>query len=115
MILYLLNGPQEGTSLTLKADTVLGREPGPGGLALPWDSGISSRHARIVGHGVDWVIIDLKSKHGTQVDLAPITGPTPLRAGQVITLAKTLLLVGNDDDGLPPFLLAAQTTTGARS
>lgn len=56
------------------------------------DGLVSRRHAQIRRQGDAATIHDLDSTHGTLVNGQCITGPFPLRAGDVVTLGRTQLV-----------------------
>jgi sigma-54 dependent transcriptional regulator, acetoin dehydrogenase operon transcriptional activator AcoR len=71
---------------------VLGRDPGPGGLALA-DNEASRMHARVEpdDRGAGWRIVDLGSRNGMLVD-GQAAMAAPLRHGTVIRLGASLLV-----------------------
>lgn len=77
---------------------VLGREPGANGLVLE-DDRASRRHARIKkradGHG--YLVEDLKSRNGTNVDGKKITREV-LRDGAVLRVGSSLFVYFEDRD-----------------
>lgn len=90
-----------------KRDVVLGRQAGDTGFSIPLDATLSRRHVRLrlVGLGPEDALLveDLGSHNGTWVDGARIVRPTAVRAGQVIRVAGTALVVGAE----PPERAAA--------
>ena len=88
---------------TLEGRTVLGREPGPGGLALA-DGRTSRQHAElsfVPAYGV-YRLRDLGSRNGTRLNGAPCEDDL-LRHGAVIRLGDTLLVYADValEPGLP--------------
>ena len=57
------------------------------------DSSVSAEHARVVRVGRAWVITDLGSTNGTQINDAPVNGEMPLTANDVVTLGSVRLQV----------------------
>jgi len=57
------------------------------------DSSVSAEHARVVRVGRAWVITDLGSTNGTQINGAPVNGEMPLTANDVVTLGSVRLQV----------------------
>jgi serine phosphatase RsbU (regulator of sigma subunit)/pSer/pThr/pTyr-binding forkhead associated (FHA) protein len=57
------------------------------------DRFLSRRHARIFRDGETWMIEDLGSRNGTDVDERKISEPTQLRDGNLIRLSGTLMIV----------------------
>ena len=55
-----------------------------------YDAGISRKHARIFTSGGALVVEDLGSSNGTQVNGAPVEGPTELQDGDAITLGPVV-------------------------
>lgn len=60
------------------------------------DKTISRRHAQIVQQGGQYFIIDLDSVGGTWVNGKRVTQSTPLRSGDIITLANTAISFQED-------------------
>jgi pSer/pThr/pTyr-binding forkhead associated (FHA) protein len=55
------------------------------------DDYVSTRHARLVPRGDEWVVEDLGSTNGTYVDRQRVTAATPVRAGTRVRVGKTVL------------------------
>jgi transcriptional regulator of acetoin/glycerol metabolism len=71
------------------------RREGPAGPTLDVRiaaAAMSTTHARFVRAGGEWIVEDLGSRNGTFVNGARVPR-APLRAGDVITLGRTILLV----------------------
>ena len=83
-----------GHSYALDGDRelVVGRTTGSG-VALPGDSFVSSRHARLFPRGDEMWIEDLGSTNGTYVNSTRISSPTVLRPGDRLQIGRTLLEV----------------------
>jgi hypothetical protein len=73
-------------------ELVVGRTTGSG-VALPGDSFVSSRHARVFPRGDEVWIEDLGSTNGTFVNSARISAPTALRPGDRLQIGHTVLEV----------------------
>jgi hypothetical protein len=71
-------GLRPGSSFQLAGDAILGRDDGA--AVVLRDASVSSRHARIERSGRNWVINDLQSTNGTEVN------GRPLRAGGTMAL-----------------------------
>ncbi len=57
------------------------------------DSSVSAEHARVFRVGRAWVVTDLGSTNGTQVNEMPVNGEMPLVANDVLTLGSVRLQV----------------------
>jgi len=57
------------------------------------DSSVSAEHARVFRVGRAWVVTDLGSTNGTQVNETPVNGEMPLTANDVLTLGSVRLQV----------------------
>ncbi|HEX5265451.1 MAG TPA: FHA domain-containing protein [Acidimicrobiales bacterium] len=73
-------------------EVVLGRTT-DSGVALPADSFVSSRHARVFPRGDEMWVEDLGSTNGTFVNSARISAPTVLRPGDRLQVGRTVLEV----------------------
>jgi hypothetical protein len=73
-------------------ELVLGRTTGSD-VALPGDSFVSSRHARVFRRGGEVWVEDLGSTNGTFVNSARISAPTVLRPGDRLQVGRTVLEV----------------------
>ena len=80
---YPLDGPGE---------LVMGRTTGSD-VALPGDSFVSSRHARVFRRGGEVWVEDLGSTNGTHVNSTRISAPTALRPGDRLLVGRTLFEV----------------------
>ena len=83
-------GLRTGTTITLSAPTVLGRDAGSG-IRLDGDDFASSRHASIEPRQDGVWVEDLGSTNGTFVNGARITAKTLVRAGDAIRIGQTEL------------------------
>jgi tetratricopeptide (TPR) repeat protein len=73
----------------LGAETVIGSEQGE--LLVPWDSGVSPRHARVFYQAGDWWVEDLHSAQGTWVNGHRIATAVQIHRGDVVTVGTTRL------------------------
>jgi len=55
------------------------------------DDYVSTRHARLVPRGDEWVLEDLGSTNGTYLDRTRVTAPTPVPPGVRIRVGKTVM------------------------
>jgi pSer/pThr/pTyr-binding forkhead associated (FHA) protein len=97
--LLVVEGPDQGRSFALSAQSVIGRDPTA--TVHLTDDEVSRRHA-IISLGEGRISIeDLGSFNGTHVDETEVKGETPLRAGDRIRLGRTVLelreLAGSED------------------
>ncbi|MBZ0236461.1 MAG: sigma-54-dependent Fis family transcriptional regulator, partial [Deltaproteobacteria bacterium] len=95
------------TRVTLSAaPVVVGREPGPGGLAIA-DREISRKHAVFEPAGepgaAGWRVTDLGSRNGIVVDGAP-TAAAELRHGSVVRIGGAVLVFVDQELGRSPLL-----------
>jgi hypothetical protein len=57
------------------------------------DSSVSAEHARVFRVGRAWVVTDMGSTNGTQVNQTAVNGEMPLAANDVLTLGSVQLQV----------------------
>lgn len=77
-------GAYIGTAFALEADLItVGRELG-NGIVLDREATVSRRHAQFVKQGDTLLVEDLDSTNGTFVNGVRISGPTPVRPGDVV-------------------------------
>jgi MoxR-like ATPase len=88
------NGPKTGTSIDLGDTLLVGRTP-ECDVVLVEDLAVSSRHARILRDGAGWLVSDLGSSNGTEVNGEPIQS-VPLHEGDRITIGDTIFLFRQD-------------------
>ena len=84
-------GPVEGRARLLAGPVVIGREPGPDGVALP-DPEVSRRHARLERVESGWRLTDLGSRNGVLVD-GVATREATLDDGAVVRIGSSLLVL----------------------
>jgi two-component system cell cycle response regulator len=81
-LVLIYGGPELGKRFELRQDAVIGRDPS---CDIVVDmSFVSRQHARLTRNGSEWLIEDLGSRNGTQVNGAPAEALTPLRNGDQI-------------------------------
>lgn len=74
----------EGKSFTLGELSIIGRDPSSH-VVIPVPH-VSGRHAAIWWDGSSFVILDLGSANGTQVNGVPVTGPIRLKFGDSVVI-----------------------------
>jgi pSer/pThr/pTyr-binding forkhead associated (FHA) protein len=89
MELVVVDGPDQGRSFALTAESVIGRDPTA--TVHLTDQEVSRRHAIVsVGEG-QVTIEDLGSFNGTQMNDSEIAGETPLRIGDRVRVGQSVL------------------------
>src|SRR5580765_2237102 len=89
MELLVVEGPDQGRSFALTAQSVIGRDPTA--TVHLTDEEVSRRHAIVtVGEG-QLTIEDLGSFNGTHTDGGEVKQETPLQAGDRIRVGQTVL------------------------
>jgi diguanylate cyclase (GGDEF)-like protein len=90
--LVVTNGPEKRV-LPLDATPVtIGRDP-ENTLTIE-GADVSRRHCRIEPDGTgSWRVVDLGSKNGTLLNGRPITGPSPLRASDKLTIGDASVVI----------------------
>jgi hypothetical protein len=81
----VMEGGQPGEVYELKDETTVGRTSGD--ISFPHDGYMSSRHARIVRRGEDFVLLDEGSRNGTFIR---IKNEVKLESGDMILIGKQL-------------------------
>jgi hypothetical protein len=81
----VMEGGQPGEVYDLKDETTVGRTLGD--ISFPHDGYMSSRHARVVRRGEDFVLVDEGSRNGTFVR---IKNEIKLESGDMILIGKQL-------------------------
>jgi pSer/pThr/pTyr-binding forkhead associated (FHA) protein len=88
--LVVVEGPLSGQSFALSGSPITIGRADDSTLTLT-DDYVSTRHARLLPRGDDWVVEDLGSTNGTYLDRQKISGPTPVRPGVKIRVGKTVM------------------------
>lgn len=86
-------GPKElrGVQIAVHGPVIVGRNPG---CDIVIGAGyVSGRHARFTLMGQNLFVEDLGSRNGTAVNGQPVSDPTALRAGDVVTVGDVALKV----------------------
>ena len=91
VVLQACDGLEPGTAFSLQPFTTLGRSA-PNAIVVP-DTFASAEHALVSWRGGQWWLEDLGSRNGTQLNDAPVTAPTILGAGDVISIGQVKLKV----------------------
>ena len=78
-----------GVPIELDPVTLIGRHP-RATIRID-DSFVSSEHAQIAWNAGRWWITDLNSTNGTRLNRQPVTAPTGLRYGDVISIGDVEL------------------------
>lgn len=78
-----------GRSFTLAGETTIGRGAGCG-VSID-DAHVSKLHARLWPSDGGWLLEDLGSTNGTQLDGTLLTAPAPLGVGSRITIGEIVL------------------------
>jgi S-DNA-T family DNA segregation ATPase FtsK/SpoIIIE len=102
--LFVVEGPDAGRSFSLRAESVIGRDPTA--TVYLTDEEVSRRHAIIsLGEG-ELTIEDLGSINGTHTELGPVVGEANIKAGDKIRVGQSLLQLreigGADPEALKP-------------
>jgi two-component system, cell cycle response regulator len=86
--LIVMSGQTVGERVSVQGNVLIGRDPSAQ-LVLP-DQGASFRHAYIEDRGGSWVLIDLGSTNGTEVNGAR-TSEAPLAHGDKLRFGTTMV------------------------
>jgi pSer/pThr/pTyr-binding forkhead associated (FHA) protein len=80
--------PEESCRFTLQEENIIGRAAEN---TIPIvDETVSTRHARLAFYKGQWLLEDLGSRNGTQVNDIPVNGPMVLTDGDRIQLGKVV-------------------------
>jgi hypothetical protein len=79
-----------GERIPLLASSTIGRLPE--NTVVMDDSFVSGEHARLYWNGKGWVLEDLKSTNGTEVNGHEVTGAIPIKPGDTIGLGRVVKL-----------------------
>jgi pSer/pThr/pTyr-binding forkhead associated (FHA) protein len=104
MELVVVEGPDQGRSFALTAQSVIGRDPTA--TVHLTDEEVSRRHAIVtLGEG-QMTIEDLGSFNGTHLNAGEVKDETPLRVGDRIRIGQSVLelreVPGADPENLKP-------------
>jgi pSer/pThr/pTyr-binding forkhead associated (FHA) protein len=83
-------GALAGTRITLGDSPITIGRADDSTLVLT-DDYASTRHARLIPRGGQWLVEDVGSTNGTYLDRAKVTGPTPVPLGAVVRIGRTSL------------------------
>lgn len=103
--LEVRNGPEDGRLYPITAETVrIGRQaPNPDSLVRPnavgmvvirTDKAISREHCELTAlSSTTFLLKDLDSRFGTELNGTRINGPVPVKHGDTITIGDTMLML----------------------
>jgi diguanylate cyclase (GGDEF)-like protein len=95
--LLLTNGTEKRVLPLMDATVTIGRDP-ENSLTIE-GADVSRRHCRIEPDGAGaWRVIDLGSKNGTLLNGKALTGPSPLRITDTLTVGDATLVVVSEND-----------------
>ncbi len=106
--LEVRNGPEDGRVFPIVTETVrIGRQlPEPertqgqetrSNLVIRSDKAISREHCELSAlSSVTYLLKDMESRFGTELNGVRITGPTPCRHADTITIGDTTLMLRSD-------------------
>jgi hypothetical protein len=83
-------GYEVGERIPLLASSTIGRLPG--NTVVMDDNFVSGEHARLRWNGRGWVLEDLDSTNGTEVNGHEVKGAMPIKPGDVIGLGRVVKL-----------------------
>ncbi len=92
LTLELLNGPLDGLSLTLEADTEWS-STGGGPLSFPWDEELGTPQARFQVETNRWSLAALPNKRSTRHNMERIEDKVPLEREDLLKASDTWLLI----------------------
>ncbi len=99
-MVHAADGATTRVTLSTATAVVVGREPGPGGLAI-LDREISRKHAVFEPDGAGWRVTDLGSRNGIVVDGVP-SPSAPLRHGSVVRIGGAVLVFVDEEGERDP-------------
>ncbi len=88
-MLTCLDGQHAGRRYELETARVLLGRVADCSIVIEDDVSVSSHHAEMTQDNSTWILTDLKSSNGTQVNGALISTPTPLQNGDIVQIGKT--------------------------
>ena len=86
--LVRIEGARETTVHPILADTFLIGRVAECNLRIVGDNKVSRVHARILRHSFHFMIEDMKSANGVQINGKPLTGPTELKVGDRVQIGN---------------------------
>jgi FHA domain len=89
-VLVVTEGALAGTRVSLGASPITIGRAEDSTLVLA-DDFVSTRHARFVPRGDQWLVEDLGSTNGTYLDRSKVTGPTLVPLGVPVRIGKTVV------------------------
>ena len=107
--LEVRNGPEDGRVFPVTTETVrIGRQlPEPdrsqgdgaiGSFLIRTDKAISREHCELTAlSSATFLLKDLGSRFGTELNGVRITGPTPCKHGDTITIGDTMLMLRSEE------------------
>lgn len=91
----VLAGPETGASFSYQKDCITLGRAGDNDVALPSDSAVSARHARLIWQETQWFVEDMGSKNGTFIEKSEasqkVETPRALTPGQQIVMGESVL------------------------
>ncbi len=107
------SGPTPGASYPLEAEMItIGRDAS--NTIQVNDAEMSRRHARLQFQGGKYIIEDLGSTNGTNVNGQRLSAPYILRPGDVVSFGEQIVLAFEASDFDPGATLASPRSVGAR-
>ena len=106
--LEVRNGPEDGRTFPIVTETVrIGRQlPDPvrtsggatvGNLLIRSDKAVSREHCELTAlSSTTFLLKDLDSRFGTELNGVRITAPTPCKHGDTITIGDTMLMLRSE-------------------
>jgi pSer/pThr/pTyr-binding forkhead associated (FHA) protein len=88
--LVVTGGTLQGTTVSLSGAPITIGRADDSTLVLT-DDYVSTRHARLLPRGEEWVLEDLGSTNGTYLGRQRVTEPVPVALGAQIRVGKTVL------------------------
>jgi len=92
-VLEAANGPLDGKRWQFENSIEIGRDAALVQAALPVDSAVSRKHARIHESGEQMLLTDMDSSNGTILRGDVITAATPIQPGELFQVGRTFLRV----------------------
>jgi pSer/pThr/pTyr-binding forkhead associated (FHA) protein/outer membrane protein assembly factor BamD (BamD/ComL family) len=105
-------GPKAGSEFPLTGETLVIGRAVEVEISIP-DTSVSRRHLEIRKLGNGWVVQDLGSGNGTELNGNKITEEVPIRNGDVLTLGDTELSFVDDGQSTGRHALPVRRSSGA--